>query len=175
MEREPWRGGYVKTDETPIRCLDGQRPGGSFSGWLWALTGATGSDDAVFRWAKNRRQDVFRERVPRDFDGFIQRDGYAAYEASIRGHPAKVTWVGCWAHARREFREAAQAGDRVAAWFVSQIALLYAVERRTRDLPAVLRERERAVSSGMVVRRIRKACRSKLVSARPKSLLGQAA
>jgi transposase len=174
MERELWRGGYVKADETPIRCLDRQRPGGSFSGWLWALTGATGSDDVVFRWAKSRGQGEFRERVPEDFEGFIQRDGYAAYEASIRGHPAKVTWVGCWAHARRKFREAAQAGDRVAAWFVGQIALLYAVERRTRDLPAVLRERERAVASGMVLRRIRRACRSKLVSARPKSLLGQA-
>lgn len=174
MERELWLGGYVKADETPIRCLDRQRPGGSFSGWLWALTGASGREDVVFRWAKSRGQEEFRQRVPEDFDGFIQRDGYAAYAASIRGHPAKVTWVGCWAHARRKFWEASQAGDRAAAWFVGQIALLYAVERRTRDLPAVLRERERAVASGMVLRRLRAACRAKLGSARPKSLLGQA-
>lgn len=34
MERELWATGYVQADETPIRCLDPDRPAGSFRGYL---------------------------------------------------------------------------------------------------------------------------------------------
>jgi hypothetical protein len=55
---------------------------------------------------------------------------------------------------RRKFFEAAQAGDRVAAWFVEQVTLLSAVENKAREaaLGSVLHQRERAaVTSGMVL------------------------
>ncbi|MFN0127295.1 MAG: transposase [Verrucomicrobiales bacterium] len=35
MERNLWATGYVQADETPIRCLDREPPGGSFRGYLW--------------------------------------------------------------------------------------------------------------------------------------------
>jgi transposase len=175
MERDLWATGYVQADETPIRCLDPDRPGGSFRGYLWTVTGPPGSD-VVFRWAESRGHEVFKDWLPADFRGVVQRDGYSAYATVARQRGADVLWAGCWAHARRKFFEAAQAGDRVASWFVYQISLLYAVEKLARKhaISSVLRQRERAVTSGMVLARLKRACLHLASRVRPKSLLGQA-
>lgn len=175
MDKDLWATGYVQADETPIRCLDPERPGGSFRGYLWSVTGPPGSD-VIFRWADNRGHEVFKDWLPVDFHGVVQRDGYPAYATVARQRGADVFWAGCWAHARRKFFEAAQAGDRVAKWFVHQIALLYAVEKRAREteLSAVLRQRERAVTSGMVLARLKRACLRMASRVRPTSLLGKA-
>jgi transposase len=175
MEREIWRGGNVQMDESPVRCLDAERPGGSFRGWLWTVAGPPGGD-VIFRWEQSRGHEVLLRWVPADFTGTVQRDGYAAYAAAARQLSARIEWAGCWAHVRRKFYEAAQAGDRTAQWFVGQIRLLYRVERTAREeeMPPVLRQRERAAISAPVVARLKKACRTKLLGVRPKSLLGQA-
>ena len=175
MERDLWAAGYIQADETPIRCLDRERPGGSFRGYLWTVTGPPGSD-VVFRWAESRGHEVFRDWLPADFRGVVQRDGYSAYAAVARQRGADVLWAGCWAHARRKFFEAARAGDRVASWFVHQIGLLYAVERMAREqaLGPVLRQRARAVTSGMVLDRLKRACLRLANRVRPTSLLGKA-
>lgn len=175
MERDLWATGYVQADETPIRCLDPDRPGGSFRGYLWTVTGPPGSD-VVFRWADSRGHEVFKDWLPADFRGVVQRDGYSAYATVARQRGADVQWAGCWAHARRKFFEAAQAGDQVAAWFVHQVSLLYAVEKLARNnaISSVLRQRERAVTSGMVLARLKRACLRLASRIRPKSLLGQA-
>jgi hypothetical protein len=175
MNRDLWATGYVQADETPIRCLDPERPGGSFCGYLWTVTGPPGSD-VSFRWADSRGHEVFKNWMPADFCGVVQRDGYSGYVPVARQRGADVLWAGCWAHARRKFFEAAQAGDRVAKWFVHQIGLLYSVEKRARenDLGSVLRQRERAVTSGMVLARLKRACMRLLGRVRPTSLLGKA-
>lgn len=106
----------------------------------------------------------------------VQRDGYSAYATVARQRGTDVLWAGCWAHARRKFFEAAQAGDRVAAWFIHQIALLYTVEKRALEakLGSVLRQRERAVTSRMILARLKRACLHMVSRVRPTSLLGQA-
>jgi transposase len=175
MEQEVWKTGYVQMDETPIRCLDPEKPGGSFRGWLWTVAGPSGGD-VIFRWEESRGHEVLMKWLPADFEGWVQRDGYSAYAAAARRLGAKIVWVGCWAHVRRKFYDAAVAGDRVAQWFLTQIGLLYAVEDQARErrLVPVLRQRERAVTSALVMARLKKACQLKLMSSRPKSLLGQA-
>jgi len=175
MERSLWATGYVQADETPIRCLDRERPGGSFRGYLWTVTGPPGSD-VVFRWADSRGHEVFKNWLPEDFRGVVQRDGYSAYAKVARQRGADVLWAGCWAHARRKFFDAAKAGDRVAVWFVHQIRLLYAVEKLAREnaLNPVLRQRERANTSRMILARLKRACTHLASRVRPKSLLGKA-
>ncbi len=129
-----------------------------------------------FPLAESRGLEVFKDWLPADFRGVVQRDGCSAYATLARKRGADVLWAGCWAHARRKLLEAATAGDRVAAWFVHQIALLYAVEKRAREteLSAVLRQRERAVTSGMVLARLKRACLRMASRVRPTSLLGKA-
>ena len=60
------------------------------------------------------------------YDGYLQVDGYACYELT------QATLVGCWAHARRKFKEAAdaQANGKTgkANWALNHIQKLYRVE-----------------------------------------------
>ena len=82
-----------------------------------------------------RAREVF-EKLP----GKLQTDGYSAYE-SLAKERDDLILVGCWAHARRGFHEALTE-SKLAAWFVRQIGLLYAVEKELR------REKSRAATTG---------------------------
>jgi transposase len=175
MEQNLWRGGYVQMDETFIRCLDRERPGGSFRGYLWTCAGPPGSD-VIFKWDEGRSAAVADAWLPADYCGIIQRDGYSAYVTLAKKRGDSVQWAGCWAHARRKFIEALDAHEKGAGWFVHQIRLLYAVESecRERGHSATRRQRERAARSRMIVQRLRAAMQQKLPSLRPRSPLRQA-
>ena len=104
----------------------------------------------------------------------LQTDGYGVYESLARER-GELILVGCWAHVRRNFHEALNAG-RVAAWFVGQIALLYAGEKQLRETKAGprLRAAVRASESRMVLERLRRAMERVRRRVLPKSQLGQA-
>ncbi|MFN0125089.1 MAG: transposase [Verrucomicrobiales bacterium] len=89
MERELWAVWYVQADETPIRCLDPERPGGSFRGYLWTVNGPPDSD-VIFRLPESRGHEVFKDWLPSDFRGVVQRDGYSAYATVARQCGAEV-------------------------------------------------------------------------------------
>jgi hypothetical protein len=87
----------------------------------------------------------------------------------------ELTLVACWAHCRRGFHEAL-AENRLAAWFVRQIGVLYGVEKelRRKKAGAQLRAAVRTWQSRAVLKRL---CRAMdLVRRRtlPQGLLGQA-
>ena len=164
-------GDYLQVDETPIRYLDPDVKGKSQSGWLWVYSHPRG--DVVFDWNISRSREGPREFL-KEFGGALQTDGYGVYESLARER-AELILVGCWAHVRRNFHEALNEG-RVAAWFVGQIALLYAVEKklRARQAGPRLRAAVRASESRMVLARLRRAMESVRRRVLPKSQLGQA-
>jgi hypothetical protein len=83
--------------------------------------------------------------------------------------------IGCWAHARRGFHEAL-AETRLAAWFVRQIGLLYAVEKELREQKAGpdLRQAMRVWQSQPVLNRLHQAMELIRRKTLPQGLLGQA-
>ena len=96
---------------------------------------------------------------------------YAAFARERVG----VEWVGCWAHARRKFFEAAQERPRAAERILQLIARLYRLERqwdetKVGDQRAALRQQHFARPLYWL-RKIALALRSKVL---PKSGLGQA-
>jgi hypothetical protein len=114
------------------------------------------------------------EEFLKDFRGQLQTDGYAAYESVARKRK-DIELAGCWAHVRRGFKEAI-AESKLAAWFVKQIGLMYAVEKRLRDGKAgpKLRAAVRAWQSAPVLGRLRKAMELVRRRTLPQGLLGQA-
>lgn len=103
MHRRLLEGAYLQVDETPIRCNDpDEKRGGTTEGWMWVVSrpGA----DVVFDWRLSRRHGELTGLIE-GYQGILQSDGYGAYEAFAKAHPG-VTWVACWAHARRKFFEA---------------------------------------------------------------------
>jgi hypothetical protein len=147
-------GGYIQMDETPVQFLEPGN-GKTIKGYLWGCNRPGG--DVFYDWSSGGRgMDRLVEIIPGDYDGRLQSDGYAAYDGHHRRNPERIRHLYCWAHARREFLGAAQAGCRRAAIIVRLINLLYDEERALRLAKAspALREARRAASSRMVSNRI---------------------
>jgi transposase len=165
------RCNYLQADETPIRYLDPDVKGKSQQGYLWTYSRPGG--DVLFEWQVNRSR-AGPEKFLKNFRGKLQTDGFSAYEslAKTRGD---LTLVGCWAHARRGFHEAL-AETKLAAWFVRQIGLLYAVEKKLREQRAgpALRQAMRVWQSQPVLTRQHRAMELIRRKTLPHGLLGQA-
>lgn len=121
------QSGYVQVDETPVRCHDpDQKRGKTKDGWWWVMSRPGG--DVVFDWRMSRQHGELTSLIE-GFAGILQSDGYGAYGAHAAKHP-EVTWVGCWAHARRKFFEAQRENPRVAQWILRLIAGMYHQEKQ---------------------------------------------
>jgi transposase len=164
-------GSYLQADETPIRYLDPDVKGKSQQGYLWTYSRPGG--DVLFEWRTSRSREG-PEQFLRAFRGKLQTDGYAAYESLARKRHDLIL-VGCWAHTRRGFHEALDE-SKLAAWFVRQIGLLYAVEKKLRQQKAgpALRQAVRVWQSRPVLTRLHLAMERVRRRTLPQGLLGQA-
>ncbi|MFT4751938.1 MAG: hypothetical protein ACJATN_002553 [Neolewinella sp.] len=66
-----------------------------------------------------------------DYTGYLQSDGYAAYDKFARGR--EVELISCLAHIRRKFFEAKGNHTELANHALTEIQKLYAIERRARE------------------------------------------
>ena len=127
MYRGLLAGGYIQADETPIKCNDpDEKRGGTSQGYLWVISRPGG--DVVFDWRVSRRHGELTTLLTEDYRGVLQSDGYEAYASYAREHP-EVSWVGCWAHARRKFFEAQAENAKAVRVVLKLIGRLYAWER----------------------------------------------
>ena len=172
MKQDLLGGGYVQVDETPIRCNDPDlRDGKTTSGWLWALSRPGGG--VVFEWRLSRRhQEV--ERLLGSYQGVLHSDGFEGYPAYVRTH-AGVEWVGCWAHARRKFFEAAAERPKTAERVLRLIGQLYQLEGEW-DQAQVGRERAalRQENFARPLARLRRLATALQARVLPRTGLGQA-
>ena len=140
MREQLLAGDYLQADETPVRYHDPDiKKGKTEQGWLWAMSRPGG--DVIFQWRLSRRHGE-GVKLLGDYKGVLQSDGYEAYRAYAASRP-DVTWVGCWAHARRRFREALQESPVAAGFILQLIGNLYHMER-TWDERALTGARVRA-------------------------------
>ena len=97
------------------------------------------------------------------FSGYIQADAHAIYDCLFRGTPPEgaedddaarsppPTEVGCWAHSRRKFWEAAVCKHPVGLEGLRRIGAIFAADRELSDLPPSKRkERRHAVVRPLV-------------------------
>lgn len=125
MHRRLLAGSYLQADETPVRCNDpDERRGGTSEGWLWVISRP--GEDVVFDWRLSRRHGELTSLI-KGYRGILQSDGYGAYEAHVQEHP-EVTWVACWAHARRKFFDAESEHPKAVRLILLIIGWLYECE-----------------------------------------------
>jgi transposase len=118
---------YVQCDETPVKFIDPDEKGrAAAQGYLWVVSAPGG--DVVFDWRLSRRHGELTTLLTDNYVGLMQSDGYEAYAAYARSHPA-VAWLGCWAHARRRFFEAQAEHPRGAKAALRLIGRMYRRER----------------------------------------------
>jgi len=115
----------LQTDDTHLRVLDRDQPGGSKRGFLWVYVGDRRF--AYFDYTESRSADGPLAFLARR-EGAVQADAYSGYDALFNGENARCYEVGWWAHVRRYFVEALEAGDVRAAQPLQSIQALYQIE-----------------------------------------------
>ena len=125
----------IASDDTAIRV---QQPGGGTKrSYLWVYLGDEKAPFTVFDFREGRSR-AGPNAVLANYSGYLQADAYTGYDDLYTltggdGRP-RILEVGCWAHARRRFVEAAEAGDKRARFAVDAIGQLYGVEREATKL-----------------------------------------
>jgi hypothetical protein len=100
--------------------------------YLWVALGDADYPYVVFDFTADHTA-AGPEAFLKGFTGYLQADALAQYEGLYGDQRAKHCC--CWAHARRKFVAAAEAGDSVAEAALEWIRQLYAIERQ---LPPLL-------------------------------------
>jgi hypothetical protein len=97
----------------------------------------------LFAYAEKHTQD-FVKRLFNGFTGYLQCDASNVYDILERGPPKDtddgVTLVGCFAHCRRYFFEAAICRYQVGVQGLMRIRAIYAADDAFRSLPPVKRK-----------------------------------
>jgi transposase len=173
IKKELRQSPYVQVDETPVRYLDPELPGGSGQGYLW--TALVPGRCMIYEWHASRAAACLDSLLGPEFKGKLQCDGYSAYPAFARDKK-DLRLFGCLAHARRGFFEAKEQAPQVVGWLLNQIGILYGWEEQLRESRAGpgAREALRASHSRMVMQRLHRALEKLQARYLPQSLMGQA-
>jgi transposase len=139
MRTQLLSGSYIQADETPVGVQSRETPGSNHRSYVWQYSRPGGPVVFDFRMGRGREGP---KKFLGGFNGILQSDGYSAYDC-IGGEG--ITHAGCMAHARRGFVDALKVApsDRALGAIVQEIAQLYAVEKRAREIGLTPGERAR--------------------------------
>ena len=100
-------GPLINMDETTVQVLKepGRKP--ENKSYMWITVGSNENRKLIlFNYSQTRKEEVALSLLD-GFSGILQTDGYAGYNKAAKEY--KLYHVGCLAHARRKFYEAAKA------------------------------------------------------------------
>jgi hypothetical protein len=128
MRLELLAGGYLQADETTMPCQTGERTGRNHRAFMWEFSQP--GKGVVFEFQMGRGR-AGPKKFLQGFRGKLQCDGYGAYADLGEG----ITYVGCGAHLRRGFVDAAKVAplDPRPAEIIGRFAALYAIEKEARE------------------------------------------
>ncbi len=165
------RGDYLQIDETPVRVLDPEVKGKAAKGYLWFF-GVPGGD-VILVFDRRRSYQVLDEQLG-GFAGAFQSDAYEVYEVLRKSRPG-IKRLGCAAHARRKYYEAALEGNRQAIWFIGRFRELYRIEDEVRKVSPEERQAVRQARAPQIWAEMKSRAEELKAAFLPKSSLGKAA
>ena len=127
----------------------------------------------LFDYSDGRNKEVPKALL-KDFKGYLQTDGYKAYD-SLDNKP-EITQLNCMAHARRKFENALNYDRQKAEHALIMFQKLYATERKAREKEMSYQQRHtlRLEESLPVLNELGKWITDNYQIAPPKSLIGEA-
>lgn len=133
LEKTIRSGEVIQMDETPVKVLKLDHNGKDGEGWMWlARGGPFGKKVVRYRFAPGRG-NLHAKSFLCDWKGFLQTDGYKAYDLAVAS--TEISHVGCWAHARRKFTDAEKvAPSNLTKDAIGRIKKLYKLEDELRAL-----------------------------------------
>lgn len=130
--------GYLQSDESTIKVMDPNKKGKTHKGYYW-VHHCPIDGTVLFDYQPGRSREAAKH-VLADFKGYLQTDGYVAYDKI--GKREGVTHLNCWAHARREFDKAKDNDKERAEKALTFIQKLYAIEASARQRELNPKERK---------------------------------
>ena len=160
----------LQGDETPIEVLHEPGKIAKAESYMWVMRSVTHqAQRGVFYAYGTSRAGSFAKSLYTGFTGTLQCDGYSGYNIL----DDSVTRVGCWAHVRRKFYDAANSGKSFK--MSPPLALLNKMfhnEREWQHLSPRVRRRRRRSQQRKLLKRFW--CWIDAVDVLPKSRLGKA-
>ena len=125
LKAEVLQSNYLHADETPIKVMDKGKKGETHRGYYWVYQNSI-DKIVLFDYQEGRGREGPVE-ILKDFTGYLQTDGYVAYD--IFAKRQGITLIHCMAHARRMFNDALDNDEQRAAHALKEIQKLYIIER----------------------------------------------
>ena len=125
-------GPVAQMDETRVQVMNEVGRADSAQSFMWVIRGGPpGKPVIVYRYHPSRSASIPLQYLS-GYKGHLQTDGYEGY-TEIGSLPG-IVHVGCWAHARRKFDEAAKSSKKPGSAHeaLGRIAKIYRVERDLR-------------------------------------------
>ena len=119
---------WIQSDDTPIEVRDPAESPQYRNGHMWVYRGEQGDVGYDFTWKRNRDGPA---RILEGYRGYLQADAAPAYDDIYAGNE-QIIEVGCWAHARRYFKDAVSSEALAATQVLTWIGELYGVERHAK-------------------------------------------
>ena len=140
--------GVLSTDATGAAIQPGPREGGPKrpckKGHFFTIV--ADADHVLFHFVEHHTSDAVAELF-KGFKGLLQSDASSVYDILERGPPdardQTITLVGCWAHLRRYFFEAAICKYPLGLEGLRQIRTIYQLDATFAKQPPVVRKRLR--------------------------------
>ena len=164
--------GYVQVDETTVRVIN-KGKGKTDKEYLWMVR-AVMEKQVIFHYDDGSRSGQTIRNLLKDFKGYLQSDGYAAY--NIFEGKKEVCLVGCLAHIRRHYEVAKEENESLAGYVLAQIQQLYRIEQiadqeKLTYEQRMLRRQEQALP---ILEQLEKWMETAYPKVLPKSRMGQA-
>jgi transposase len=103
---------WWQADETRWSVFETTKHKSSFRWYLWVFSSA---ESVVHVIDPTRSAEVIEEHLGQFVEGILLVDRYSAYKSYANKHE-RVTLAFCWAHARRDFRDAGLKYKQVRQW-----------------------------------------------------------
>jgi len=112
LEERSEQAAWWQADETRWSVFETTKTKSTFRWYLWVFI----SDESVVHVINpTRSAQVIEEHLGRVVDGILLVDRYSAYKSYARKHEG-IILAFCWAHARRDFRDAGLKYAQVREW-----------------------------------------------------------
>ncbi|MBS1660274.1 MAG: IS66 family transposase [Bacteroidetes bacterium] len=172
LKAEALHSEYLHADETPIKVIDKDKKGETHRGYYWVYQNSI--DKLVFFDYQEGRGREGPMEILEHFKGYLQTDGYAAYD--IFDKRPGITLIHCMAHARRMFNEALDNDYERAFYALCETQKLYEIERVSKEANLNFEELKvvRCMKAAPILKAIWLWMQQQYVHVLPKSAIGKA-
>jgi transposase len=126
MEKVIKSGPILQMDETTVQVMGEEDRKDTRKSYMWVARGGPPGKPAVLYKYRQTRAAFHAKAFLTGYQGYLQTDGYDGYDSAVKELPG-ILHVGCFAHARRKFFEAAKVtgGSPTAEEGISFIKMVY--------------------------------------------------